>query len=29
MEGLMIYDHEYDVWVVWIGHNPHCVEVND
>lgn len=29
MEGLLIYDHEYDVWVIWIGHNPHCVEEND
>lgn len=29
MEGIMIYEHDYDVWTVWIGQESYCVEVND
>ncbi len=29
MEGIMVYEHDYDVWAVWIGQESYCVEVND
>ncbi len=25
----MIYDHDYDVWTVWLGQEYYCIQVND